>query len=165
MQKFTSKQQVFGLVGWLLVSFTTSAIGAIASIQARSFYSELVQPEWAPPGWLFGPVWSTLFLLMAIAAWLVWRKGGFSVQRIALGLFLVQLAVNAIWSWFFFVWHVGAIALINIVVLWVLIVAMIKAFWQVHRGAAMLLVPYLAWVSFAGFLNYSVWQLNPTTLG
>ncbi|MBN2866600.1 MAG: tryptophan-rich sensory protein [Thiotrichales bacterium] len=165
MQGFSTKKQVMGFIGWLLVSFTASTIGAIASIQARSFYSGLIQPDWAPPGWVFGPVWSTLYLFMAIAAWLVWRKGGISLNRIALGLFLVQLATNAIWSWFFFVWQLGAIALLNIVILWILILATMVAFWQVQRFAAVLLVPYLAWVSFAGFLNYAVWQLNPTILG
>jgi len=161
----SKQKQIIGFIGWLLVSFVASAIGAIASIQARSFYSGLVQPDWAPPGSVFGPVWTTLFFMMAVAAWLIWRKGGFSVNRIALNLFLVQLAVNAVWSWFFFVWNLGAIALINILILWVFIVATMALFWRVQKVAALLLVPYLAWVSFAGFLNYAVWQLNPSLLG
>jgi tryptophan-rich sensory protein len=103
--------------------------------------------------------------MMAIAAWLVWREGGFRRNRAALTLFLLQLAVNALWSWLFFAWHLGAYALIDIVVLWVLIVATLVSFWRVRPWAGALLVPYLLWVSFAGLLNYTVWQLNPQILG
>ncbi len=161
-----SKQaQIFGLIGWLVVSFAASAIGAIASIQAREFYVDLIQPSWAPPGWLFGPVWTTLFAMMAIAAWLVWRNGGFSSNRVALSLFLLQLGVNALWSWLFFAWYQGGLALADIALLWVLIVATIVAFWRVRPLAGMLLVPYLLWVSFAAVLNYAMCQLNPQILG
>ncbi len=161
-----SKQaQIFGLIGWLVVSFAASAIGAIASIQAREFYVDLTQPSWAPPGWLFGPVWTTLFAMMAIAAWLVWRNGGFSSNLVALSLFLLQLGVNALWSWLFFAWYQGGLALADIVLLWVLIVATIVAFWRVRPLAGMLLIPYLLWVSFAAVLNYAMWQLNPQILG
>jgi tryptophan-rich sensory protein len=161
----SKQKQFFGLVGWLLVSFAASAIGAVASIQAQSFYGELAQPTWAPPGSVFGPVWTALYAMMAIAAWLVWREGGFRRNRAALTLFLLQLAVNALWSWLFFAWHLGAYALIDIVVLWVLIVATLVSFWRVRPWAGALLVPYLLWVSFAGLLNYTVWQLNPQILG
>jgi len=161
----SKQKQVFGLIGWLLVSFAASAIGAVASLQAQSFYGELTQPAWAPPGSVFGPVWTALYAMMAIAAWLVWREGGFRRNRAALTLFLLQLAVNALWSWLFFAWHLGAYALIDIVVLWVLIVATLVAFWRVRPWAGALLVPYLLWVSFAGLLNYTVWQLNPQILG
>lgn len=165
MISMTTKQQLLGLIGWLLVSFAVSAIGAIASIEARSFYAELLQPAWAPPGWLFGPVWTLLFALMAIAAWLVWRSGGFRANRIALTLFLVQLAFNALWSWLFFAWHRGGLAFADILLLWVLILATLVAFWRVRPLAGALLVPYLLWVSFAAVLNYSIWQLNPQLLG
>mgnify|MGYP001826566382 CR=1 FL=1 len=165
MISMTTKHQLLGLIGWLLVSFAVSAIGAIASIEARSFYAELLQPAWAPPGWLFGPVWTLLFALMAIAAWLVWRSGGFRANRIALTLFLVQLAFNALWSWLFFAWHRGGLAFADILLLWVLILATLVAFWRVRPLAGALLVPYLLWVSFAAVLNYSIWQLNPQLLG
>ena len=102
---------------------------------------------------------------MGVAAWLVWRTGGFRAHKSALGLFLLQLAVNALWSWLFFSWHRGALALADIVLLWVLIVATIGAFWRVRPLAGILLVPYLLWVSFAAALNLSVWQLNPAALG
>jgi benzodiazapine receptor len=161
----SKQKQILGLVGWLVVSFAASAVGAVASIQAKSFYSQLAQPDWAPPSQVFGPVWTVLYALMGIAAWLVWRPGGFRTNRQALTLFLVQLALNALWSWLFFAWHRGALALADILVLWLLIVATLVSFWRVRPLAGALLIPYLAWVSFASALNYSVWQLNPQVLG
>lgn len=154
-----------GLVGWFIVSFAASAVGAVASIQAKSFYGQLVQPEWAPPSYVFGPVWTVLYALMAIAAWLVWRSGGFHTNRVALSLFMVQLALNALWSWLFFAWQRGALAFVDIVLLWVLIVVTLVSFWRVRPLAGALLIPYLLWVSFAAALNYSLWQLNPQILG
>ena len=154
-----------GLIGWLIVSFAASAIGAVASIQARSFYSQLAQPAWAPPPFLFGPVWTVLYAMMAIAAWLVWRSGGLQTNRIALSLFMAQLALNALWSWLFFAWQQGALAFVDIVLLWVLIVVTLVSFWRVRPLAGALLIPYLLWVSFASALNYSLWQLNPQVLG
>jgi len=165
MSSLTRQQQILGLIGWFIVSFAVSALGAIASIEARSFYAGLVQPDWAPPGWLFGPVWTLLFALMAVAAWLVWRNGGFRANRAALALFLVQLAFNALWSWLFFAWRLGGPAFADILLLWGLILATLVAFWRVRPLAGALLIPYLLWVSFAAFLNYAVWQLNPALLG
>ena len=159
------KAQSLGLIGWLGVSFVAAAIGAIASVQAKSFYGQLVQPEWAPPPWLFGPVWSVLYTLMGMAAWLVWRKGGFLSNRVALSLFLAQLALNAIWTWVFFAWHLGALAFVNILVLWALIATILALFWRVSALAGALLIPYLAWVGFAAALNLSLWRLNPGVLG
>lgn len=165
MTSMSTKTQIIGFIGWLVVSFVTSAVGAIASITTREFYVELTQPSWAPPGWLFGPVWTILFAMMAIAAWLVWRNGGFSNNRVALALFLAQLVLNGLWSWLFFAWHQGALALADITLLWILIAATIIAFWKVRPLAGMLLVPYLLWVSFAAVLSYTMWQLNPQILG
>ena len=165
MKAPSTQRQILGLVGWLVVSFAASAIGAIASIQAKSFYGQLAQPAWAPPAAVFGPVWTALYALMAIAAWLVWRSGGWRLNRMALVLFLVQLALNALWSWLFFAWHLGALAFLDIVVLWLLIVTTLVAFWRVRALAGVLLVPYLLWVSFAAGLCYTVWQLNPQALG
>ena len=158
-------KQILGFVAWLAVSFIAAAIGSAASIQAGPFYAELVRPEWAPTSDVFGPVWTALYVLMGIAAWLVWRVGGFRAARTALTLFLVQLAVNALWSWLFFGWQLGSAAFADIVLLWVLIVATLVAFWRVRPLAGVLLIPYLLWVSFASALNYSVWQLNPQVLG
>ena len=165
MPSLSKQKQILGLVGWLLVSFAASAVGAVASIQAKSFYSQLVQPSWAPPPGIFGPVWTALYTLMGIAAWMVWRSGGFRPNRQALTLFLLQLAFNALWSWLFFAWYLGALALADIAVLWILIVATLVSFWRVRPLAGALLIPYLLWVSYASALNYSLWQLNPKVLG
>lgn len=160
----SKQKQTIGLVGWLMVSFSASAIGALASIQAKPFYSQLVQPAWAPPPGVFGPVWTTLYTLMGIAAWLVWRSGGFGSNRQALTLFLLQLAFNATWSWLFFTWNLGFVALVDIAMLWFLIVATLISFWRICPPAGGLLIPYLLWVSFAFALNLSLWQLNPQIL-
>lgn len=159
------RKQVIGLVAWLAASFIAAAIGAAASVQAGAFYAQLVRPEWAPPSSIFGPVWTALYALMGVAAWLVWRIGGFRAARTALVLFLAQLAVNALWSWLFFGWHLGALAFADVLLLWVLIAATLAGFWRLRPLAGALLVPYLLWVSFAAALNYSVWQLNPQLLG
>lgn len=165
MPTMTKQKLVAGLFVWLVVSFIAAAIGGAASIQAGSFYTELVRPDWAPPPAVFGPVWTVLYALMGIAAWLVWRVGGFRAARSALTLFLVQLVFNALWSWLFFAWQRGALAFADILLLWVLIVATVIAFWRIRALAGALLVPYLLWVSFAAALNYSVWRLNPQVLG
>lgn len=161
----SGSRQIIGLLGWLLLSFAAAAIGSIASIQAAAFYRQLAQPSWAPPSSVFGPVWSLLYALMGIAAWLVWREGGWRRQRGALGLFVLQLAVNALWSWLFFGWRQGAWAFADIVLLWLLIAATVVAFRRARSLAGALLLPYLAWVSFAAALNFAVWQLNPGWLG
>ncbi len=161
----SKSQQAIGLLAWLAASFAAAAVGGIASASAASFYGQLVQPPWAPPAWLFGPVWSVLFVLMGIAAWLVWRRHGFGGARVALTLFLVQLVVNGLWSWLFFAWRLGAPALADVVLLWLLIAATLMQFWRLHRLAACLLLPYLAWVSFAAALNFTLWRLNPGLLG
>jgi tryptophan-rich sensory protein len=161
----TKQEQAVGLAAWLIVSFIAAAIGGAASVQAGAFYTGLLLPDWAPPPTIFGPVWTVLYALMGIAAWLVWRVGGFRAATTALTLFLVQLALNALWSWLFFGWRRGAFAFVDILLLWALIVATLIAFWRIRPLAGALLVPYLLWVSFACALNYSVWQLNPQVLG
>jgi tryptophan-rich sensory protein len=165
MASMTKQKQIAGLVGWLFLSFIAAAVGGAASVQAGPFYQQLVRPDWAPPPWIFGPVWTVLYALMGIAAWLAWRAGGFRAARTALVLFLLQLALNALWSWLFFGWHRGAFAFADILALWVLIVATLIAFWRIRPSAGALLIPYLLWVSFASVLNYAMWQLNPQTLG
>jgi tryptophan-rich sensory protein len=165
MSPFSTSKQVAGLVAWLVASFVAAGIGAAAAIDAAPFYAQLVRPAWAPPASLFGPVWTALYLLMALAAWLVWRVGGFRAARTALALFFVQLALNALWSWLFFAWHRGGLALADIVVLWAAIVATLLAFWRIRPLAGALLVPYLLWVGFATALNFAVWRFNPRLLG
>ncbi|HET7187239.1 MAG TPA: TspO/MBR family protein [Gemmatimonadaceae bacterium] len=149
-----------GLVGWLLAALATGAVGALSTRHAREFYAGLVRPRWAPPGWLFGPVWTVLYLLMGVAAWLVWRAAGWSGATATLSLFLVQLVFNALWSWVFFSWRRGALAFANIVLLLALIAATILAFARVHPFAAALLLPYFTWVAFATALTYAIWRAN-----
>jgi benzodiazapine receptor len=165
MSTYSKLMQITGLIGWLTLSFIASAIGAVASLQAGSFYIQLVRPDWAPPPSIFGPVWTVLYALMGIASWLVWRADGFRPAKVALTLFLIQLALNASWSWLFFGWHQGALAFLDILLLWLLIVATLVAFWRIRPVAGGLLIPYLLWVSFASVLNYFIWQLNPQLLG
>ena len=165
MHMQTTLRQIIGLGGWLLLSFIVSAIGAAASVQARSFYGQLAQPAWAPPSWVFGPVWTVLYVLMAVAAWLVWRSGGFRQNRLALSFFLVQLVFNALWSWLFFGWRLGGWAFVDILALLVSLAITLVLFWRVRRAAGVLLIPYLAWVTFAAVLNFVVWQMNPQVLG
>jgi len=161
----TTARQALGLAGWLALSFATAAVGAIASANAGAFYAELARPAWAPPGWVFAPVWSTLYALMGIAAWLVWRLRGFGAARTALVLFIAQLAANALWSWLFFVWRLGGLAFAEALLLSCLVALTLVAFWRISTLAALLLVPYLAWVTFAAALTLAVWRLNPGLLG
>jgi len=157
--------QSLGLLGWLIVTFAAAAIGGAASANAGAFYQQLTLPGWAPPAWLFAPAWSVLYLLMGIAAWLVWRERGFRGARTALSLFFIQLALNALWTWLFFAWQQGALAFGEILILWALILGTLVAFWRVRPLAGVLLLPYLAWVTFATALTFTTWQLNPPLLG
>lgn len=164
MSQRSSLAQTVGLVGWLAVAFAAAAIGAVASIDASTFYAQLVRPVWAPPASVFGPVWSVLYLLMGIAAWLVWREQGANHLGAALTLFVAQLCANALWSWLFFAWRNGAFAFAEVLVLLALIAATITVFWRIRRLAGVLMLPYLAWVGFASALTWAVWQSNPKVL-
>ena len=124
------------------------------------WYTLLRKPSWNPPGWVFGPVWTLLYSMMAVAAWRVWRSGGWSMQRGPLTWFLVQLALNAAWTPLFFGLHRPALAFADIVLLWLAIAMTLAAFLRVHRSAAWLLVPYFAWVNFAAVLNFTLWRMN-----
>lgn len=161
----TRTRNVLGLIGWLALSFAAAAIGAIASIDAGEFYASLSRPSWAPPASVFGPVWTTLYALIGIAAWLVWQLRANAKVRAALVLFGVQLALNALWSWLFFGWRLGAAAFFEVLLLWLAIAATLVAFWRIRPLTGALLLPYLAWVTFASALNYAVWQMNPALLG
>ena len=158
----STRAQALGLLAWLAVVFAAAGLGAIASIDAQSFYGQLNRPSWSPPAAVFGPVWSTLYACMGIAVWLVWRKP--QATQPALWLFIGQLAANALWSWLFFAWHQGALAFIDVLVLLVLIAATIVSFWRLNRVAAVLLVPYFLWVGFAAALTWAVWRGNPGVL-
>ena len=161
----TAPREWIALLGWIALTIAAGAAGAAGSIDAPTFYRALDRPAWAPPAGVFGPVWSVLYLMMAAAAWLAWKESGWQKGRSALVLFCVQLIPNVLWSWLFFAWHRGGLAQADIVILWALVVATVIAFYRIRRAAAWLMVPYLAWVSFAAVLNYAVWQRNPGMLG
>lgn len=170
MSELKKSTELLGLFGWLIVVFITATIGAIASVDAGEFYSQLEKPSWAPPGWLFGPVWTVLYAFMGIAVWLVWRERynlNASLKRVhaALTVFLIQLVLNALWSWLFFSWHLGGWAFVDIVMLWIIIGFTVVGFLRVNKLAALLMAPYLLWVLFAAILNYAVWKMNPALLG
>jgi tryptophan-rich sensory protein len=149
----------------LLLTFAAAGLGGFASAQAGGFYAELERPSWAPPGWLFGPVWTVLYCTMAISVWLVWREAERKGGALPYALYGVQLAANALWTWLFFVWKLGALAFFEVAILWLLIAATAAVFWQRKPWAAILLLPYLAWVGFATALTWSIWQRNPAVLG
>jgi benzodiazapine receptor len=165
MARIPASKQILGLLGWLILTIVAAVIGGVASANAGAFYQQLTRPGWAPPAWLFAPVWSVLYLLIGIAAWLVWRTHGFRGAGRALYLFLIQLAANALWTWLFFAWQQGALAFVEILILWALILGTVVAFWRVRPLAGALLLPYLAWVTFASALTFTTWQLNPQLLG
>ncbi|WP_115719677.1 TspO/MBR family protein [Gallaecimonas mangrovi] len=159
----TLMQKNLSFIVSLALVCLVGTLGALASVDAKAFYGALNQPSWAPPAWLFGPVWTLLYLMMAFSLWLYWL----SAARKPLGLviFLLQLAANALWSWLFFKWHLGAWALLDVLLLLVLIAASVRLFLPANRLAGYLLLPYLAWVGFASVLTLGVWQLNPAVLG
>ena len=157
-------KDLLALAGWILSSLAAGAIGSIASRNAGDFYGQLDRPPWAPPSWLFAPVWTALYVLIGIAAWLVWRERDRVPVRGAITLYVVQHVLNALWTWIFFAWRRGGLALAEIVVLALLIVATMIAFARVRKLAAALLVPYLGWVAFATALTAAVWRRNPGVL-
>ncbi|MDR2961736.1 MAG: tryptophan-rich sensory protein [Stenotrophomonas sp.] len=156
--------QALGALGWFTITFAAAALGAWASTSAASFYATLALPAWAPPASLFGPVWTLLYAMMAVAAWLVWRERGTAATRPALTLYLLQLGVNALWSWLFFGWRLGALAFVDILLLVMLVVATLIAFARIRALAAVMLLPYLGWITFASALNLAVWRANPGVL-
>ena len=161
----STRPQYLGALALLLLGTTAAAfLGAMASVRADDFYAQLAKPAWAPPAGVFGPVWTVLYALMAIAAWLVIRAQGWPRARTAIILYSVQLVFNALWPWLFFRWRLGGAALMEIAVLWILVLLTVRAFWRARPLAGMLLLPYLAWVWFAAALTYAVWHRNPGAL-
>jgi len=151
-------RSLLGLVGWLAISFAAGLIGS--RFMPGEWYASLAKPSWNPPNYLFGPVWTVLYVLMGVAAWLVWRRAGFGGAGAALGLFIVQLGLNALWSYLFFGQQRLDLAFFDVITLDVTILAVMILFWRLDRGAGALMLPYLAWVSFASLLNFVLWRLN-----
>lgn len=150
------------LIGAILLSQAAGAIGSYATMSSvDTWYAALEKPAFNPPSWVFGPVWITLYTLMGIAAWLVWNRGlSNPVVRTALILFLIQLALNALWTFLFFYFRLPLVAFVEIVVLWVAILLTTIWFFRVSTWAGILMIPYILWVSFAAVLNFSLWWLN-----
>ncbi|MGA2621845.1 MAG: TspO/MBR family protein [Thermoguttaceae bacterium] len=152
-------KEVIALVAFLAICFAAAGIGSLATTpNIATWYAGLAKPSWNPPNWIFGPVWTVLYLSMAVAAWFVWWQGG--LWQWALALFAVQLALNAAWSWLFFGFHMPGAAFFEVVALLVAIAATTVAFWPRSMAAGLLMLPYLAWVSFATVLNFTIWRLN-----
>jgi tryptophan-rich sensory protein len=156
-----SRDLGFGLLSFIAVA-ATSIVGQLATYpNLVPWYAGLVKPSFNPPNWVFGPVWTTLYLMMAFALWRILRlPEASSERRWALGLFFVQLALNAAWSWMFFAANSPLLGLINIIPQILVIAATIVAFYRIDRMAGWCLVPLAAWVSFATILNFAIWKLN-----
>jgi benzodiazapine receptor len=140
------------------VCFVVALFGA--QFGTGEWYMQLAKPSWTPPDAVFGPVWTILYAMMGVAAALTWRQVGFAVARKALLVFGIQLVLNAAWSWIFFGLHRSGTAFVDVVALWCSILATVILFWQIRPLAGVLLLPYLAWVSFASVLNFAVWRMN-----
>jgi translocator protein len=154
-------KQILFLLLFLLACAVVAAIGAVFTATAMNgWYQSLKRPEWSPPDAVFGPVWTILYTFIGASAWLVWRARDWHVVRSALAVWGLQLCLNLLWTVLFFGLQSPGLAFGGVVVLWVAIAATIIVFWPVSRIAAVMLVPYLGWVSFAAALNYSIWMLN-----
>ena len=154
---------ILALIGFLTVCFAVAGLGSVITTAQTSpggWFETLDKPFFSPPSWLFGPVWTVLYFLIALSGWLVWRQGGFSGARVAMLLFFGQLALNFLWSVIFFGLQAPGLALVEIVILWINILLAALAFRPLSRLAAVLLLPYLAWVTFATVLNAAIWWLN-----
>lgn len=150
------------LIIFILISQAAGLLGSAATIPSiPTWYAGLKKPAFSPPNWLFGPVWLALYTLMGIASFLIWNKGiGKGEVRIALAIFLGQLILNVLWSYFFFKLHNPLYALVEIIILWLAILATIISFYRVSPPAGIILFPYLLWVSFAAILNFAIFRLN-----
>lgn len=152
----------FKLIIAIVVSELAGIIGSVFTASSvAGWYKTLIRPDIAPPSWVFGPVWTTLFALMGIAAFLIWKKGiDRKDVRIALYIFAGQLVLNTLWSILFFGMQNPGAAFVEIIILWIAILATIISFAKISKAAGWLLIPYILWVSFAAYLNYSFWILN-----
>lgn len=154
-------RSLIGLGVWVGICCGAGFIGSIfTNPSIPTWYASLAKPSWTPPSWIFGPIWSALYVMMALAAWFVWRRGGLAAAFIPMALFMVQLGLNVTWPILFFGLHMPAVAFGGIVILWFAILATTIGFWQSTPIAGYLLLPYLVWVTFAAGLNFALWRLN-----
>jgi tryptophan-rich sensory protein len=146
---------------FLVLAFAAAALGALATATSvDTWYPTLRKPDWNPPSWIFSPVWTFLYLLMAVATWRAWRTEDVVTARRTVSLYSAQLTLNALWSILFFGLRQPGAALLEIIVLWALLVLILLRYWRLDRVAAVLWIPYVAWVTFAAFLNGTLWTLN-----
>jgi tryptophan-rich sensory protein len=156
----TATRQVIALAIILLIVMLAAGLGGLFTGRSVStWYRTLSRPDWTPPDWLFGPVWTVLYLAMAVAAWMVWRRGT-PAATAALSAFAVQLALNVAWSGLFFGLRSPAAGMVDIVLLWLAIAATIGCFLRVSVPAGLIMLPYLGWVTFAAALNFAIWRMN-----
>ncbi|MEV1143078.1 TspO/MBR family protein [Micromonospora sp. NPDC049799] len=147
----------WALLGFGAAVFVAAAVGGLGVQGTSAEYASLEQPSWAPPSWLFGPVWTVLYAMIAVAGWLVWRRVGFGP---AVWAWVTQLVLNAIWTPLFFGAGRYGLAFAEILLMWLAIAVTVVLFWRISRPAALLMLPYWAWVTFASALNFAIWQLN-----
>jgi benzodiazapine receptor len=151
-------QEIFGVIGWLGLTFGAAWLGS--RFLPDQWYQNLSKPTWNPPNSIFAPVWTILYLLMALAAWWIWRSNGLQTTLFPLTMFGLQLLLNVAWSWLFFGRHRPDLAFLDIIGLWIALLITLLSFWRLTALAGILLIPYLAWVSFAAILNWTIWQMN-----
>ena len=156
------RKQWPALAALLALCLTVGLIGGYATAQSLDgWYLAINRPNWTPPSWIFAPVWTALDVIMAVAAWLVWKRDvHFTGVRLALVFFFVQLLFNCLWPFIFFTANAIGWALVDIVLMWIALGFTTLAFFGISRLAGALLLPYLAWTSFAAFLNYAIWRMN-----
>ncbi len=150
---------VAALAAFLVACFAAASMGAF--FRPGAWYEGLAKPSWRPPNRLFAPVWTILYIMIAISGWLVWMRAGFAGAALPLGVYALQILLNALWTPLFFGLRRPDLGMVGIVSLWLSIVATIALFMPISGWAAILLLPYLAWVSFASALNFAIWRLNP----
>ncbi|WP_372370063.1 TspO/MBR family protein [Candidatus Uabimicrobium sp. HlEnr_7] len=154
-------KKISGLVVAIYVCFTAAFIGSVVTrVSVKTWYQTLKKPAWNPPDWIFAPVWSTLFLLMAISIWLIWLKREEHKIEKQITLFSIQLITNILWSTLFFGMQNPDLAFVGIIVLIIAIIATMVAFLEINKTAGYLMIPYILWVIFAAFLNVTICWLN-----
>ena len=154
-------RSIAGLLVFLVICLGVGGLGGIATApEIKGWYATLTKPSWNPPNWIFGPMWTTLFVMMAVSAWLVWKRPGIKLNSLPMILFAIQLVLNSAWSWIFFNLHMIGAAFAELCVLWVAIAVTMYIFFKHSKLAGGLMIPYLAWVTFAGCLNFAIWRLN-----
>ena len=153
-----SVNSIIILLGFVATCFLAASPGAV--FRPGEWYERLAKPKWRPPNWLFAPVWSVLYLMIAVSGWLIWREAGFSAAVFPLSIYAISLGLNCAWSGFFFGLQRPDLAFLDVILLWISIVATIVIFYSIEQYSALLLLPYLIWVTFAAMLNFAIWRMN-----